>query len=72
MTDKKIDMQDDIVATCPFCGGDRIAGEIARILGYRPDVAFAKLRNAEDELSAWRDKFPDYRYENVVDGVIKN
>lgn len=71
MTDKKT-LMDDIWSTCPICGGDRIVGEIAQRLGYRPDVAFAKLRNAEEELSAWRDKFPNYHYANVVDKIIEN
>ena len=70
MTDKKT-LMNDIGSTCPICGGDRTVGEFARRLGYRPDVAFAKLKKAEEELSAWRDKFPDYRYANVVDEIIE-
>lgn len=40
-------MPDDIGSVCPICGGDRIAGALARRLGYRPDAAFAKLKEAE-------------------------
>ena len=39
---------DKIVNTnCPICGGNKKTAEFARQLGYRPDIAFAKLSNMQ-------------------------
>lgn len=43
-------MPDDINSICPICGGDQVVGNIAKRMGYRPDVAFARVRRLEDEL----------------------
>ena len=35
---------------CKICNGDPIIADIAQRMGYRPDVAFAKIRRLEDRL----------------------
>lgn len=52
-------MEDNIGEVCPICNGDIATGKIAQRLGFRPDVAFAKVSQLEKELSelkAWRNK----------------
>lgn len=35
---------------CKDCGGDSVVADIARRMGHRPDIAFARVRKLEDML----------------------
>ena len=35
---------------CKECGGDPVIADIARRMGHRPDIAYARVRRLEDAL----------------------
>lgn len=36
---------------CKTCGGDDVVAKIGEAMGFRPDIAFRRIRNLEDALS---------------------
>ena len=38
------------ITICPTCKGDSVIADIAKRMGHRPDIAFAKIRRLEDRL----------------------
>lgn len=49
----RVNMQENENAICPICQGDKNVGEIAKRMGYRPDMAFLALKNNETRLKIY-------------------
>jgi len=43
-------MQNETELDCQYCHGDPAMAKIAQRMGYRPDVAFARVQQAETAL----------------------
>jgi hypothetical protein len=53
--------------TCPICGGDKAVAEIAIKMGHRPDVAFAKLLQAQKSFDLIWDSVTDILSQKEID-----
>jgi hypothetical protein len=54
---------------CCICKGDKETAMIAIRLGHRPDVAFAKLRQAKQSFESIWDTLTDMLTQNQIDRI---
>ena len=64
-----VDPSESPATACYVCGADQSIAKLARMLGHRPDVAFAALRKAQRSFESLWDSLTDILSQEQIDRI---